>query len=460
MAVHRRMVDYGFTPERHPEGTHICFLYNSEIDRRAVIHPFVRAGLEDREDVNYFADASPPELLQRAEDERVLEVLTQDQLNHLRVTDATSVYCPDGRFDPAAMLDRLKALYAQITSHQAAGCRATGEMTWALRGIPGSDRLLEYEQSINTILDTNPLTVVCQYDTEQFDGETLVELLNVHPLIIVQGQIMRNQYYTTSDSVSDGQSLGIRASDVYELGVADRLLLAHLIISGLPTEVRIAEFARSTLLQVPGIGDAYIYLAGGGTPPEMRWSNISHMCTEAEQDPNSLDVAAIERETGANVLLIRTTSHLLGVVLIDVADAVAYSPFRYSVVNFANSVAIALEAKSRQAELRVWPERVARLERRLWRNSREVEGAGTPIASGEPRDPYSLPGVSKLSERQWGVLTMLLQGERVPRIATSLFLSQSTVRNHLADIFKKFGVHSQDELLDLFRADSAESSDV
>jgi DNA-binding CsgD family transcriptional regulator len=48
----------------------------------------------------------------------------------------------------------------------------------------------------------------------------------------------------------------------------------------------------------------------------------------------------------------------------------------------------------------------------------------------------------------------LLQGERVPGIARSLFLSASTVRNHLTAIFAKFGVHSQEELIQLLRAQS------
>jgi DNA-binding NarL/FixJ family response regulator len=69
-------------------------------------------------------------------------------------------------------------------------------------------------------------------------------------------------------------------------------------------------------------------------------------------------------------------------------------------------------------------------------------------------EPFSQPGVAELSPRQWEVLTRLLHGDRVPRIAEELFLSQSTVRNHLADIFRKMGVHSQEELLDLFRTPS------
>ena len=40
-----------------------------------------------------------------------------------------------------------------------------------------------------------------------------------------------------------------------------------------------------------------------------------------------------------------------------------------------------------------------------------------------------------------------LRGERVPTIARDLFLSQSTVRNHLSAIYRRVGVHSQAELV-------------
>jgi two-component system nitrate/nitrite response regulator NarL len=56
-----------------------------------------------------------------------------------------------------------------------------------------------------------------------------------------------------------------------------------------------------------------------------------------------------------------------------------------------------------------------------------------------------------LTVRQWEILTRLLRGERVPTIASELFVSQSTVRNHLSAIFERFGVHSQPELLALLR---------
>jgi DNA-binding NarL/FixJ family response regulator len=52
-----------------------------------------------------------------------------------------------------------------------------------------------------------------------------------------------------------------------------------------------------------------------------------------------------------------------------------------------------------------------------------------------------------LSERQSEILRRLISGERVPAMARSLFLSESTVRNHLSAIYRKVGVHSQSELM-------------
>jgi PAS domain S-box-containing protein len=57
-----------------------------------------------------------------------------------------------------------------------------------------------------------------------------------------------------------------------------------------------------------------------------------------------------------------------------------------------------------------------------------------------------LPSVA-FSPQQKEILMRLVRGERVREIASSMYLSPSTVRNHLTAIYKKVGVHSQTELL-------------
>jgi MEDS: MEthanogen/methylotroph, DcmR Sensory domain len=46
-------------------------------------------------------------------------------------------------------------------------------MSWARKGIPGSDDLVEYEARLNIEFRAVPTTGLCQYDARIFDGETL-----------------------------------------------------------------------------------------------------------------------------------------------------------------------------------------------------------------------------------------------------------------------------------------------
>jgi DNA-binding CsgD family transcriptional regulator len=92
-------------------------------------------------------------------------------------------------------------------------------------------------------------------------------------------------------------------------------------------------------------------------------------------------------------------------------------------------------------------DRASRLEDHLWRIAAEVRAAGideVPRSGNGWRANAALRG---LSRRQSEILRRLTRGERVPTIARELFVSQSTVRNHLSAIYRKVGVHSQSELL-------------
>jgi PAS domain S-box-containing protein len=95
--------------------------------------------------------------------------------------------------------------------------------------------------------------------------------------------------------------------------------------------------------------------------------------------------------------------------------------------------------------------RIEQLERHLRRIAAGIQAADVWGASGASLDVVRLPAFGELSNRQLEVLSRLMRGERVPAIATEMSVSQSTIRNHLAAIFRKMGVHSQAELLSLLR---------
>jgi DNA-binding CsgD family transcriptional regulator len=101
---------------------------------------------------------------------------------------------------------------------------------------------------------------------------------------------------------------------------------------------------------------------------------------------------------------------------------------------------------------RVGTDRVAELEEHLRRIAHEVQASGIIAGMGRIPDPARFPQLRSLNARQWDVMNRLLGGERVPTIAAEMYLSQSAVRNHLSELFQKFGVHSQSELLALLRS--------
>jgi DNA-binding CsgD family transcriptional regulator len=102
--------------------------------------------------------------------------------------------------------------------------------------------------------------------------------------------------------------------------------------------------------------------------------------------------------------------------------------------------------------------RVADLERHLLRIAEEIEASGVTSGFEPITDPRVVPGIEDLTARQWDILRRLLRGERVPGIAKSLYLSQSAVRNHISALLRKAGVNSQEALINLIRARTADSS--
>jgi DNA-binding CsgD family transcriptional regulator len=89
-------------------------------------------------------------------------------------------------------------------------------------------------------------------------------------------------------------------------------------------------------------------------------------------------------------------------------------------------------------------ERVAHLEAKLARIRQVVESTNGDAADGRLER-------SGLTVRQHEIVQRLLHGHRVDAIARDLYVSPSTIRNHLSAIFEKLGVASQSELVELLR---------
>jgi DNA-binding CsgD family transcriptional regulator/PAS domain-containing protein len=95
--------------------------------------------------------------------------------------------------------------------------------------------------------------------------------------------------------------------------------------------------------------------------------------------------------------------------------------------------------------------RQMQLEAHMLRIADELRAAGVIPRLEQLPALTDTPELGRLTSREWGVLTRLLDGQRIPAIAADLYVSQSTVRNHLSSIYAKLGVHSQADLIRLIR---------
>jgi hypothetical protein len=172
-----------------PQG-HVCLIYKDEHERREVVTEFIRDGLAKGERVAYFADDAPDVVVGWLADHGI----DVAELSEVSVAPAREVYCPDGEFKLERMFDYWRSFSHECTEAGLPGARATGETTWS-REMPGGADIIEYEARLNDVLSEIPVVALCQYDVRRFDGATILDVLRVHPVMLVGGQLVHNPYY-------------------------------------------------------------------------------------------------------------------------------------------------------------------------------------------------------------------------------------------------------------------------
>jgi len=176
-------------------GDHLCCLYGIDEDHRALLSWFFRQGLERGDKVRYIVDCHP----QKAAQAHFLDTGFDPQpylaSGQLGVLTLDETYMKRGFFDPDVMIDLLGAEIERSLAEGYESLRLTAEMSWALRGLPGSERLIEYEAQLNELFPGSNCIGICQYDSRLFPPTMLMDVLATHPLVIIGTEPCKNFYY-------------------------------------------------------------------------------------------------------------------------------------------------------------------------------------------------------------------------------------------------------------------------
>lgn len=195
MAHEPPMVSLGFTSQNFPAGLHICQIFSDDEERLDSLLKFLHSGLAAGEKTVCFTEKLDEKYLAAYLADHGLCCEKLKKSGALTQSVTSQVYFQDGRFDPDRMLGVLQKFHEDSVASGYPAARVIGEMTSEIETIPGGSRLMEYESRVSLLLRDHPVTAVCQYDANTFDGATIMKVLKVHPLMVIRGAVVHNPYY-------------------------------------------------------------------------------------------------------------------------------------------------------------------------------------------------------------------------------------------------------------------------
>ncbi|MFH1248113.1 MAG: MEDS domain-containing protein [Candidatus Omnitrophota bacterium] len=182
---------------------HFGSIYKTRSEQLSVVIPFLISGLENREKCIYvYTDNLPDEIcdLLATSGIDINKTIREEQLVFLTKEET---YLTRGFFSPDGMLDFIQYAHYDALKNGFSGISGFGEMSWALSGIPGSERLIEYENRLNQVLIGLRFNLLCQYNETKFPENTLLGVIHTHPDIMLYGKQYNNPYYVRPDVFSD-----------------------------------------------------------------------------------------------------------------------------------------------------------------------------------------------------------------------------------------------------------------
>lgn len=198
---------------------HVCVFYRGATERDDVLGAFFGAGYAEGDKCLCIADDHDPAAVAERLDPR--QRRGPDQLTVL----PAAAYLTDGRFDPERTYSRWDDLVGGYVEEGYRRVRASGELSWFLRGGAGRQigPLLEYEDLCNRLVKRRPATIFCLYDLDLLDAGLLPGVLARHPTALARGLLFRGPW-----RIEDRPG-----------GANDALLLANQLLAGARTATEV-----------------------------------------------------------------------------------------------------------------------------------------------------------------------------------------------------------------------------
>jgi MEDS: MEthanogen/methylotroph, DcmR Sensory domain len=177
------------------EVRHVCAFFNSDDEEYRVLLPFIKDGFECGDKAVHVVNPyQRRDHLQRLAAAGIDSTAAQ-QSGQFELRINTEAYLRDGRFDQ----DRMLEVFEQLASGNAHGgfplSRICCRMDWAVEDRSYVDDLVEFESRVNDVWRRHDDAVICTYHLGKFGGDTVIDIMRTHPMIIIGGILQQNPFF-------------------------------------------------------------------------------------------------------------------------------------------------------------------------------------------------------------------------------------------------------------------------
>jgi hypothetical protein len=183
------------------EVRHVCAFFRSDDEEYRVLLPFIKDGFECGDKAVHIVNPDQcRDHLQRLAAAGI-DPTTAQQSGQFELLINTEVYLRSGRFDQ----DRMLEVFEQLAIGNVKGgfplSRICCRMDWAVEARSHIHDLVEFESRVNDVWSRRDDVVICTYDLAKFGGETVIDIMRTHPMIIIGGILQQNPFFVPPEDV-------------------------------------------------------------------------------------------------------------------------------------------------------------------------------------------------------------------------------------------------------------------
>jgi len=178
---------------------HVCAFFRSDDEEYRVLLPFMRDGFDCGHKAVHVVHPN-----QRADHLRRLGAAGIDTTaaadgGQFELHSSTETYLRDGHFDQDRMLAAFEQFASGHATHPFPLSRIVCRMDWIAEGRASVDDVIEFESRVNDVWRRHDDAVICTYRLAQFSGDTVIDIMRTHPMVIIGGILHRNPFFVSPE---------------------------------------------------------------------------------------------------------------------------------------------------------------------------------------------------------------------------------------------------------------------